>query len=87
MAEQIKVRPFSAGYKLIQGVEVYEIEDSPAIMDFELLQRLEDRFGEPITGKIENLHYRFKPRRSIPKFGLAVPAQNHDDPDTLLIQR
>jgi hypothetical protein len=87
MADDLVVQAFSSGYRIVQNAEVYELDEEEAIMDFEMLDRLRAMFGEPIVGKVGDLHYQFKPRRSIPRFGLAVPGRNHDSPDTLLIKR
>jgi hypothetical protein len=87
MTEQIVTEPFSAGYELVHGAEVHTLNDEEAIMDFEMFNSLEAQFGDPLVGYVGGLHYHFKPERAIPPSAIAVPADNHDDPDTLLIQR
>lgn len=87
MNSEIVTEPFSAGYELVHGVRVFTVEQEDAIMDFEMFNHLKTKFGEPLIGAVEGLHYYFKPERSIPASAIAVPERNHSDPDTLLIQR
>jgi hypothetical protein len=87
MNEQIVTESFSRGYELVYGVDVLTLDDEEAIMDFEMFNSLEAQFGEPLVGYVDGLHYHFKPERSIPPSTLAVPKLNHENPETLLIQR
>jgi hypothetical protein len=87
MSDQIVTESFSSGYELVHGAEVLTLDDEEAIMDFEMFEALETQFGDPLVGYVDGLHYHFKPEKSIPTSTLAVPALNHDNPDTLLIQR
>lgn len=80
--------PFSGGYELVQNAEVRTYGDDEAIMDFEMLQSLEHRFGRPLVGFIGGLHYQFKSEKTIPAGSVAIPSDNHsNDPDALLIQK
>ncbi len=79
--------PFSDGYSLVLDVDVYQHNSDTAIIDVELLDSLRQRFPSPIIGYIGGLHYQFKPEIGIPSGAVALPEDNHDDPDALLIQR
>lgn len=81
------VQPFSAHYDLVQSANVFQYSDDEATMDQELLTALEDRFGKPVVGYVDGLHYQFKPQNAVPPNGVVVPERNHDNPQTLLIQR
>jgi hypothetical protein len=87
MNDDLVVQTFSSGYRIVQSAEVYEVDEGEAIMDADMLDRLREMYDGQIVGKVDNLHYQFKPRRSIPRFGVAVPSRNHNDPDTLLIKK
>lgn len=87
MADQLVTEPFSSGYELIHNATVHTFEQDEAIMDIDLFDALQAQFGEPVIGYVGGLHYHFKPERSIPPSALAVPERNHDDPQTLLVQR
>jgi len=86
MADSLYTQRFSAGYDLVCGAEVTTVNDDEALIDMEMQKELERVFGEPLTGFIGGLHYQFKPTRSIPKHSVAVPMENHDDPDAFLVK-
>ena len=81
-----KVETFSAGYDIIHDTEIIEYGKNLAIMDFELFDLLKRTFGEDFIVRIENIHYRFKRDCSLPRNAVAVPEDNHDDPDALLVK-
>jgi hypothetical protein len=87
MNNQIVTEPFSAGYELVRNAEVHTYDEDEAIMDAEMLQRLEAQFGQPLIGYVGGLHYQFKPERAVPGNALALPETNHSDPGPLLVQR
>lgn len=87
MSDGIITEHFSAGYELIHGARIHTLDQEEAVMDYELLNLLKSMFGEPVVGYIDGIHYQFKPERSIPADALAVPADNHEQPDTLLVQK
>lgn len=78
---------FSAGYELVHNADVVTYSDPEAIMDSTMLQSLRERFGYPVIGYVGGLHYQFKASDSILTGTLAIPEDNHQDPDELLIQR
>lgn len=80
------VERFSASYDIVHA-DVRTHQDEEAIMDYELFNALKDYFARPVVGMVGGRHYYFKPETAIPQDTLAVPAMDHDDPDTLLIQR
>lgn len=80
-------RPFSAGYELVENAEVHKYNEDEAIMDYQMFDNLSRRFGKHFVGYIGGLHYQFKRNQSLPSGAVAVPADNHSDPKTLLIQR
>jgi hypothetical protein len=87
MATNIAVESFSAGYEIVHGAEVMTIAQDEAEMDMEMFKSLAQRFGEPLVAYIDGLHYALKPTGAIPRFSVAVPQRNHDEPETVLIQR
>jgi hypothetical protein len=87
MSNGVAIEPFSAGYGLVCGAEVFTVDDAEATMDFELFQVLKQKFGEPVVGWVDGLHYYFKPEQAIPANTVAVPETNHEEPESLLIQR
>jgi hypothetical protein len=78
---------FSAGYDMVHNAEVITYDDEEAIMDYDMLEALEERFGRPLVGFIGGLHYQFKPERSIPPASVAVPKDNHDRPSSFLVRK
>lgn len=89
MSEQFNpvTEPWSAGYDLVQNAEVHQYPEEEAMMDFEMFDALAAQFGQNFVGYIGGLHYQFKRERSVPSGAVAVPRDNHVNPDTLLIQR
>jgi len=77
---------FSAGYALVHDARVFT-HDGQAVMDEEMLTRLRRYVGGEVIGMIGGRHYKFIPENSVPATTVAVPKRNHDDPDTLLIQK
>lgn len=80
------IQTFSESYDLIHNADIHLYGDEEAIMDKIMHEELSRRFGRHFSGKIGSLHYIFKPEQSIPKGSVAVPADNHDNPDALLIK-
>lgn len=79
--------PFSAGYKIVHNATVFTHNGVEAIMDAKMFKYLSKIYGSHFTGRVEDHHYTFKRVGSIPAGCVAVPEDQHDDPDTLLIQR
>lgn len=81
------ITPFSARYDLIENAEAITYPDEEATMDWTMFEALKREFGNPVIGRISNLHYSFRPEKMMPKNAVAVPEDNHDDPQALLIPR
>lgn len=78
--------PFSNRYDLVSNVEVVTVSDDVAQMGNDLWQALARQFGEYFMGLVEGRHYSFKPIQSIPADTVAVPEDNHQKPNALLIK-
>jgi hypothetical protein len=85
--ENPTTEPFSASYALVHDADVITWPDEKAIMDDHMFVTLARKFGEPVVGRIGKIHYNFLPEHGIPKFSVAVPEVNHDNPSRLLIQK
>ena len=89
MAEdfQPSVQKFSEGYEIVSNANVVLYGKEEAIMDVQMFKQLAQQFGEYFMGKLGNIHYQFKPRRSIPAGAVAVPESNHETSPELLIKK
>lgn len=81
------IEKFSAYYDLVYNAEVHTYPEDTAAMDREMFEALSQMFGEGFIGMVGGLHYQFKPEKTVPGGAVAVPRRNHDEPETLLIQR
>lgn len=77
---------WSDRYDIVQNARVRTNSGEEALMDPSMFDALKRRFGEPLVGLIEGHHYYFKPRRVVPLGSVAVPEDQHGEPDTLMIQ-
>lgn len=84
---QPAIQNFSTGYEIVSNARVILYEKDDAIMDAEMFKELARQFGEYFMGKLGNIHYQFKPQRSIPAGAVAVPESNHDVNPELLIKK
>jgi hypothetical protein len=77
---------WSDHYEIIHNAVVRTNSGEEALIDPEMYDALVYEFGRPLIGFIEGRHYQFKPRRVVPVGSVAVPEDQHGDPDALLIQ-
>ncbi|UBF22369.1 hypothetical protein HCTV-15_gp2 [Haloarcula virus HCTV-15] len=79
---------FSAGYVLVENVEVRRWSDEMAGMPFDLYETLAIYNGEPVIGYVGGRHYEFRPMYGIPDKTVAVPRDNHErSPGPFLLQK
>jgi len=76
---------FSQEYRLVPDATVRTWAENEAHMDERMYEMLALRFGEPVVGMVEGLHYTFKPSNEVMGGECAVPRHNHDRPRSLLL--
>lgn len=74
---------FSRDYLIAPDIEVNPYRGDTAQMDQTIWAVLREILGEPIVGKVENLHYHFEPSDQVLGERAAVPRQNHKGSDDL----
>ena len=88
LRDETSLSDFSAGYILVENVEVRRWSDELAGMPFDLYDSLAIYNGEPVIGYVGGLHYEFRPMYGIPDKTVAVPRHNHSrDPGPFLLQK
>lgn len=79
--------PFSAAYTLVSDAEIIQWPQDEAIMDYGMYAALANAYHEPVVGYISGTHYEFRPCERIPALSVAVPEENHENPEALLIHK
>jgi len=82
------VSNFSAGYVLLESIEIQRWPKEEAVMPCDLYDKLTYMIGEPIIAMIDGVHYQFKPKPDLPSMSAIVPEVNHGkEPGGFLLQK
>lgn len=76
------IEEFSAGYLLAPHIEV-QTWRGEAVLDEETYRDIAVRFGEPVIGRVEDIHYHLIPSDEVMGDRAAVPKRNHDRNDRI----